>query len=375
MLDKRNIGVHYELSNHLGNVLATVSDYKSVVSTGVGLHYEAVVLTATDYDPFGMVMNHRTFNGDGYSKGFNGMLKDDEIYGNDNAYDFGARICDVRIGGRFFSLDPEAKQFVSESNYSFAGNSPIFYIDEEGKRKTKYTITFDLRTGLTYFKRVMTKGLDRVRRTVVINHSDYYKYDWYHTIKWEFKFIDKAGRTTDIESINQKVYYGTTNIGIEALILDPLPKKPNKEPKKEGNVPAGISFTSSDPQFGGDSELNKGADHVYAITNIDDLMALFGVQGGAPRATLGFDFKDMVQVADFALEVAGTADKVIEINKLKEKISVGNKAIAGKTKVDEPMKKDTFQCDIPYGCGGLESGDKHFGVPKDRKIEEYPKKK
>ncbi|MBN8851225.1 MAG: hypothetical protein BGO55_10020 [Sphingobacteriales bacterium 50-39] len=55
----------YELSNHLGNVLATITDKKIGVSltTDSSLidHYEADVKTAQDYYPFGMIMPGRMF--------------------------------------------------------------------------------------------------------------------------------------------------------------------------------------------------------------------------------------------------------------------------------------------------------------------------
>jgi len=55
----------YELTNHLGNVLATISDKKIGVSLSTDSslidHYEADVQTAQDYYPFGMVMPGRMF--------------------------------------------------------------------------------------------------------------------------------------------------------------------------------------------------------------------------------------------------------------------------------------------------------------------------
>src|SRR5882757_6334042 len=55
----------YELTNHLGNVLATISDKKNGISldTDSSLidHYEADVQTAQDYYPFGMIMPGRMF--------------------------------------------------------------------------------------------------------------------------------------------------------------------------------------------------------------------------------------------------------------------------------------------------------------------------
>jgi hypothetical protein len=51
----------FELSNHLGNVLATVSDAKKAVSTDGSTidHYEANITSAQDYYPFGMLMPGR----------------------------------------------------------------------------------------------------------------------------------------------------------------------------------------------------------------------------------------------------------------------------------------------------------------------------
>ncbi len=52
----------YELSNHLGNVLATVTDKKKGVDTntdGFADYYDADVTTAQDYYPFGMLMPGR----------------------------------------------------------------------------------------------------------------------------------------------------------------------------------------------------------------------------------------------------------------------------------------------------------------------------
>ncbi|MCP4124214.1 MAG: hypothetical protein GY751_20910, partial [Bacteroidetes bacterium] len=50
----------YELSNHLGNVMVTISDLKRYDDTEG--HYVADVQTATDYFPFGMQMPERNDN-------------------------------------------------------------------------------------------------------------------------------------------------------------------------------------------------------------------------------------------------------------------------------------------------------------------------
>jgi RHS repeat-associated protein len=126
---------YYELSNHLGNVLVTVTDMKIGIEGGtnwVAEYYEATVVSAVDYYPFGSGMAGRKYNDDSYRYGFNGMEKDDEMKGNGNSYDFGARLYDSRIG-RFLSIDPYSNYFSSTSDYIFAANTPIMAIDYDGK--------------------------------------------------------------------------------------------------------------------------------------------------------------------------------------------------------------------------------------------------
>ena len=59
-----------------------------------------------------------------YRFSFNGKEKDNETYGNGNAYDFGARIYDCRLG-RWFSVDPAYNKFPFCSPFTFALNKPI----------------------------------------------------------------------------------------------------------------------------------------------------------------------------------------------------------------------------------------------------------
>jgi len=63
-----------------------------------------------------------------YRYGFNGMEGDDEIKGQGNSYDFGARMYDARIG-RWLSLDPLASKYPFLSDYNFVANSPLQFID------------------------------------------------------------------------------------------------------------------------------------------------------------------------------------------------------------------------------------------------------
>jgi len=122
----------YELSNHLGNVQATISDRRMpMYASSVFSHYETEVVSAQDYYPFGMVMPERSFSNEKYRYGFNGKENDNEVKGVGNSVDFGARIYDSRLG-RWLSVDPLSNKYPYVSPYVFALNNPIALIDPDG---------------------------------------------------------------------------------------------------------------------------------------------------------------------------------------------------------------------------------------------------
>ena len=94
----------YELTDHLGNVRAVVSD---AVDGGGNV----TVTGAFDYYPFGMKMMGRVANlqtaednKTGYRYGYNGKEQDFSMKNIDGAdYDYGARIYDARVA-RFFRV-------------------------------------------------------------------------------------------------------------------------------------------------------------------------------------------------------------------------------------------------------------------------------
>jgi RHS repeat-associated protein len=69
---------------------------------------------------------------DSYRYGFNGKEKDDELKGEGNSYNFGARMLDPRVG-RWFASDPHESKYPSLSGYSFVGNMPLQATDPDGK--------------------------------------------------------------------------------------------------------------------------------------------------------------------------------------------------------------------------------------------------
>ncbi len=121
---------HYELSNHLGNVLATISDRKLPATDENGLlSYTADLTSAQDYYAFGMLMPERSFNSNLYRYGLNGMEKDDEIKGSGNSFTTYWRQYDPRLV-RWLSYEP--KPVAWESPYSAFRNNPIIFNDPAG---------------------------------------------------------------------------------------------------------------------------------------------------------------------------------------------------------------------------------------------------
>lgn len=124
----------YELSNHLGNVLSTISDKKvGHDSSWVVDYYVAEVLSQNDYYPFGMGMPERSYSvSDSYRYGFNGKENDNEVKGEGNQQDYGMRIYDTKVG-RFLSVDPKTVKYPDLTPYSFAAISPIWLVDKNGE--------------------------------------------------------------------------------------------------------------------------------------------------------------------------------------------------------------------------------------------------
>jgi hypothetical protein len=134
----------FELANHLGNVLVTVSDRKIGQSPVNNLYtsFTADVVSATDYAPFGMQMVGRSFDAagsTGYRYGFNGQEKTPEVSSSSFTAEYWQY--DARIGRRW-NIDPVYKH----SPYESLGNNPIVFMDQAGLD----TIKFNKHTTFVY---------------------------------------------------------------------------------------------------------------------------------------------------------------------------------------------------------------------------------
>jgi RHS repeat-associated protein len=151
----------YELTNHLGNVLTTISNQKTPVNNDSDPetdYFTAIVKTQQDYYPFGMMMPARTYSlGGDYRFGVNGKENDNDVKGVGNSLDFGARIYDSRLG-RWMSVDPMAAKFASYSQYIGLDNNPISLVDIGGDSTLYYNTK-----GL-----LLHKSFDGLKNAVVI---------------------------------------------------------------------------------------------------------------------------------------------------------------------------------------------------------------
>ncbi|GAA0877032.1 hypothetical protein GCM10009118_34420 [Wandonia haliotis] len=119
----------YELTNHLGNVLAVINDRKIYNSTDQ--NYDPVLLSWSDYYAFGMTMPGRNGNTGEYRYGYQGSEMDNEVKGNGNSYTTFFRQLDPRLG-RWKSPDPVFQPH--QSPYNSMDNNPVWFNDPLGDK-------------------------------------------------------------------------------------------------------------------------------------------------------------------------------------------------------------------------------------------------
>lgn len=183
---------NYELGNHLGNVLSTISDRKIEIngSGTVISSFKSEILSAQDYYAFGMGMPGRSFTSStAYRYGFNGKENDPETVTTGNGtQDYGMRIYNPALG-KFLSVDPLTKKFAFYSPYQYAGNTPIVAIDLDGLEDV-WIHTRRIKTGAAI--KVFSANLNELERDIL----------------WRML-------TGDPEGLSDGIVYTTTNAGGE----------------------------------------------------------------------------------------------------------------------------------------------------------------
>lgn len=110
-----------------------------------------------------------------YRYGFNKMEKDDEVSGEGNSYDFGARMYNPRLG-RWLSVDPKAKKQPAWSPYKAFNDNPLVFVDPNGETEYQINITVDAKTGeaVMEIKTANSVMTDGKKHTVWSGQSSYH---------------------------------------------------------------------------------------------------------------------------------------------------------------------------------------------------------
>jgi len=139
---------HYELSNHLGNVLVTITDKKVYVEDAGSVDYFLPeIMSISDYYPFGSAIESRAFASGEYRYGFGGHEKDDEVKGSGNHYSFADYGYDPRLGRRW-QIDPKTHKYPWISPYATFNNNPIFFVDINGEDPNPHEVLMIAKWGL-----------------------------------------------------------------------------------------------------------------------------------------------------------------------------------------------------------------------------------
>ncbi|TKC56607.1 RHS repeat-associated core domain-containing protein, partial [Pedobacter hiemivivus] len=194
----------FELNNHLGNVLAVVSDNVSF-SGGSPV---PDVMSAQDYYPFGMIQPGRSFSSGNYRYGFNGKENDNEVKGDGNQQDYGMRIYDPRVG-RFYSTDPLSYRYPDLSTYQFASNSPIENIDLDGLEKVSAT----MEAAKAATNRIIVKKAEEVGTRFAVDQAG--------------RLIQQGSRGALAEALGGAGRMLGATLGTVINVLIPVPNDPN----------------------------------------------------------------------------------------------------------------------------------------------------
>ncbi len=119
----------YQYKDHLGNIRLS---YKDTDSNGIIATSE--IIEENNYYPFGL--KHKGYNtaiNGTHHKYMFGNKEFDESFQTLNTYDFGARNYDPALG-RWMNVDPLASKYYNISPYTYVANSPLIFIDPDGKK-------------------------------------------------------------------------------------------------------------------------------------------------------------------------------------------------------------------------------------------------
>jgi YD repeat-containing protein len=182
----------YEITDHLGNVRAVISDLKQSTlntTTGVPEDFEPDVAVISNYYPGGSLLPGRYSGGNAYRYGYQGSEQDDEITGVEGSHiTTFFREFDTRLV-RTWSIDPVTQPW--QSPYTSMDNNPVFLNDPLGNVANPDGYTVDKKGNI---ERVDDTGGDKY--DVLYDKEEYdkgnKKYDYAGTGNTGIRINDKS---------------------------------------------------------------------------------------------------------------------------------------------------------------------------------------
>jgi RHS repeat-associated protein len=227
-----------------------------------------------------------------YRYGFNGKEKDNELKGEGNSYDFGARMYDPRIG-RWFATDPLEAKYSNMSPYIYCANNPIIYIDPDGRDWVE-----GKNGNITWRKDVSSKN-----QAEVLKEGEIYRGKSYERIKeWSDVTLKNGNKVSDIVlenyGSNKKITYSkmtSASISVVGSIIDDDPTKAGY-----GQLSINLKFANGQNRDveNGYFEISAGGfgngapeNGNYTVTNYNDRSKKSGwYNKGMNRDGVGFSF-------------------------------------------------------------------------------------
>jgi RHS repeat-associated protein len=108
-----------------------------------------------------------------YRYGFNGKEEVDEMIGESNGYDFGARMYDARLG-RWWSVDPKLALAPGWTTYRSFFCNPLRYLDSDGQWEWDVTGNLVAQKGDNSYSMAIFLGTSQQNASKILNRSGVY---------------------------------------------------------------------------------------------------------------------------------------------------------------------------------------------------------
>lgn len=280
-----------------------------------------------------MAMPGRRFTaGSGYRYGFGGMENDNEVKGEGNSLDFGARIYDPRAA-RWFSLDPLQKKYPGETHYGFVSGNPIIYSDPDGRDKIFRVTTID-KDGKPQLHVSRDKEFfiySKVERPGFGNNR-YYMND----LVVDLTIDQRSNKVTYKENLG-----GRKETSFMSYFMSEQSERfANRYPN--GSQAGGITLTSefSSQTDGPKTNVTKGSD---GSVNIDLITSAFGAIQKENEA-LKWEIESMHDITNLAKDLTEVYDSNSEEKPEQKKVPVQvTETVQGKWTFYERNKDGTFK--------------------------------